>query len=595
MSLPDPAPSGQPSSPSPEVPRTSVIAGELARFVEPLSADALCEDARDAFAQDLGLFAVPVVDSSQRPVGLVNRFKFLERLAGRFGRELTIKKPVSLLMDTAPLILDFGTNIDELGTRLLARQNQYVFDGFIVTRDGQYAGLGTGLDLIRAFTERRHAELQRLAHHDMLTGLPNRTLFEQRLAESLSEANRTLEKVAVLFLDLDRFKEVNDSFGHRFGDLVLCGVSQRLRGGLRHTDVIARLSGDEFALVLPAIRNASDAETIAKVLLGSCGAPLTIENREVIVSCSIGLAIYPEDGVTMEGLLRAADAAQYHAKEVRNSWQRYSPEMEEWRPAMPGLSALRQALEAGQLEVHYQPIATIATARVTAVEALVRWTHEGFGAVPASDVVRLAEDSGLIVQLGEFVLRSALEQMRAWDRDTGRTDLRLSINVSAVQIHEGGLVAMVDRLLGEYGFDPSRLEVELTERTAMRASASALSTLRQLRSRGLTLTLDDFGTGYSALSRLERLPIDAMKIDKSFLEHVGQPGSGLIARAIIAMGRSLGVRIVGEGVETPAQLDFLVKEGCDCIQGFLLAPPMRGDALVPLLTSPSALESVDRP
>ncbi|HXG90361.1 MAG TPA: EAL domain-containing protein [Vicinamibacterales bacterium] len=570
------------------LPARPTLAGALAHDVEPLTSDAPCERAREAFSRDAGLFAVPVVDAAMRPIGLVNRFKFLERLASRFGRELTVKKPVSLLMETDPLILDYSTNIDELGSRLLAQQHQHVFDGFIVTRDGVYAGVGTGLDLIRALTERRHAELHRMAHHDMLTGLPNRALFEQALAYALSQATAT-DGLAVLFVDLDRFKEVNDTYGHRFGDLVLCAISQRMQAALRKSDTVARLSGDEFALVLPGIRAADDAEAIAKVLLSSCRAPITIDGREVIVSCSIGLSIYPEDGVTQEGLVRHADAAQYHAKEVRNSWQRYSAEMEKWRPLAPGLSALRQAIEAGVLEVHYQPIASLATGQVTGVEALVRWTHADFGAVAASDIVRLAEDSGLIVPLTEYVLRSALAQMQRWDAATGRTDLRLSINISAVQIHEGGLVAMVDRLLAEGQFDPRRLEVELTERAAMRASVSALSTLHGLKQRGIALTLDDFGTGYSALSRLERLPIDALKIDKSFLESIGQPDDGVIARAIIAMGRALGVRIVGEGVETPEQLAFLRQEGCDCVQGYLIARPMPGDQLQPLLTSVSTV------
>jgi len=564
--------------PGPESNGPPTRAGDLAAHVPPLRADASCERARDAFDADTNLFAVAIIDEASRPIGLINRFKFLERLASRFGRELVLKKPVSLLMEADPLILDEGTHIDELGTRLLAEQHRYVFDGFIVTRDGCYAGLGTGLDLIRALTERRHAELEQMALHDMLTGLPNRALFEQRLAAALTDAGTT-HSVAVLFIDLDRFKEINDTHGHRFGDLVLCGVSQRMRSAVRKSDLVARLSGDEFAVVIPDARHAEDADAIARVLLGSCGAPLSIDGHEVVVSCSIGVALYPQHGHTPEALLRAADTAQYHAKEIRNSWQRYSPEMQEWRAATPGLAALRQALDAGRLEVHYQPIVEISTGRVGSVEALVRWTHDG-RAVPAADIVDLAEESGLIVPLTEFVLRTALRQMREWDATIGRTDLRLAVNISAVQVAEGGLVAMADRLLDECQFDPRRLDFELTERTAMRASPSAVSSLEALRARGITLTLDDFGTGYSALSRLERLPIDAMKIDKSFLEDAGAGENGVIAKAIIAMGHALGMTIVGEGVETEAQLAFLRQEGCDFAQGFLLGRPAPAAALL---------------
>ena len=386
------------------------------------------------------------------------------------------------------------------------------------------------------------------------------------------------QSVAVLFIELDRFKEINDTYGHRFGDLVLCAVSRHMRGAVRRSDLVARLSGDEFAVVIPDLTHPEDADATARVLLGRCGAPLSIDGREVVVSCSIGVAIYPQHGETQEALLRAADTAQYHAKEVRTSWQRYSPEMREWRPATPGLGALRQALESGRLAVHYQPVVEIPGRRISSVEALVRWTHEG-REVPAADIVSLAEESGLIVPLTEFVLRTALRQMRVWDETIDRADLRLAVNISAVQIAEGGLVAMADRLLAECQFDPKRLDFELTERAAMRASPSAVSSLDALRARGITLTLDDFGTGYSALSRLERLPIDAMKIDKSFLEDAGAGENGVIARAIIAMGHALGMTVVGEGVETQAQWEFLRREGCDFAQGYLLGRPAAASAL----------------
>lgn len=568
----------------PAAPSAITAAGQLARAVPPLAPDDMCEAAQQVFARDPGVFALPVVGADGRPVGLVNRFKFLERLSGRFGRELTVTRPVSQLMDRSPLVLDAATNIDELGTRLLAQQHQYVFDGFIVTAQGRYAGVGTGLDLVRALTERRHAELERMAHHDLLTGLPNRHLFDERLNRALAGAGAAGSRVAVLFVDLDRFKEINDTYGHRFGDVVLCAVGQRLRGSVRRSDVVARLSGDEFAMVLAGVGSVADAEAVARVLVATIAAPLAIDDREIIVSCSIGVAVYPDDAPAADALVRAADIAQYRAKEVRNSWQRFAPEMLQRRASLPTIGALRSALDSGQLEVHYQPIIDVTSGRVRGVEALVRWTHAELGAVPAADIIRLAEDSGLIVPLSEFVIRTAMRQMQAWDLETGRTDLTLAVNISAVQIHEGRLVAMLDRLVRECAFEPARLEIELTEGTAMRASASAVSTLHALKARGFALTIDDFGTGYSALSRLDGLPIDAMKIDKSFLEGIGSEArGGVIARAIIAMGRSLGLRLVGEGVETRQQLSFLETEGCDCVQGFLMARPSPAAELTPLL------------
>jgi diguanylate cyclase (GGDEF)-like protein len=562
--------------------RAVVSAGELAHPVPALTESALCEEAREAFELNPGLFALPVVDRAGRPVGLVNRFTFLERFAARFGRELTAKKPVSALMETDPLILDADTNIDELGSRLLAQQHRYVLDGFIVVIDGRYVGAGTGLDLIRALTDRRHAELQRLADHDVLTGLPNRAVFDRHLAATFSSRGDH-QRWAVLFMDLDRFKQVNDTYGHRVGDLVLCAVAERLRATVRGSDMVARLSGDEFGFVLSEIGTAGDAENIARVLLATCAAPLSIDAHQIVISCSIGLAIYPEDAATPEELLRAADMAHYYAKDARNSWQRYATEMVEWHGPMPAVGSLRQAIETGRIHLHYQPIIALETGRVTGVEALVRWNDSEIGAVPADAIVRLAEDSGLIVTLGEYVVRAAIAQMHAWDRATGRTDLRLAVNVSPVQIHQGGLIPMLDRALAESGFDPRRIDLELTERAAMRG-VSALPTLHAIKARGLALTLDDFGSGYSSLSRLAHLPIDAIKIDKSFLERIGEPHGEVITRAIIAMARTLGLRIVAEGVETREQLAFLKSERCSSVQGFLLSRPVSAETLAPLLT-----------
>jgi len=560
--------------------QTATPASELAHPVPPLSERARCEEVRRAFEVNPALFALPVVDRDGRPVGLVNRFKFLEHFSTPSGQELGAK-PVTEVMDADPLILDGDTNIDELGSRLLAHQDRYVLDGFIVVDDGLYAGVGTGLDLIRALTDRRHAELQRAAHHDVLTGLPNRALFDRHLAETF--ANRTRNRRgAVLFVDLDRFKQVNDTYGHRVGDLVLCAVAERLRATVRASDHVARLSSDEFALVLSEIGAAEDAENIAKVLLATCGAPLTINGQQIVISCSIGVAIYPEDAAGPEELLRTADTAHHYAKDARNNWQRYASDMEEGRSALPAVNALRQAIESGAIGLDYQPIIALDSGSVTGVEALVRWNDSG-GAIPAEVIVRLAEDSGLIVSLGEYVMRAAIAQMQEWDRTIGRTDLRLAVNVSPVQIHEGGLVAMLERALADSGFDSRRIDLELTERAAVR-SVAALPTLHALRNRGLTLTLDDFGSGYSSLSRLAHLPIDVIKIDRSFVERLGEPHGEAITRAIIAMARTLGLRIIAEGVETIAQLDFLTRERCYNVQGFLLARPMPADQIAPLLT-----------
>ena len=424
-------------------------------------------------------------------------------------------------------------------------------------------------ELVPRRSPARQAELDQLSKHDHLTGLPDRELFEARLRHAISHA-RAGERLAVLFLDLDRFRDINDTFGHRFGDLVLCGISQRLRGALRKSDVVARLNGDEFAVMLGGLASDDNAGDIASVLVQSCGAPFLIDGREVTPSCSAGVAIYPDQGRTPDELLRAAGAAQLRAKQSSSSWKIFAPDMLQSGGCVLTVSALRQRLKYGGLTVHYQPIVDLATNEIHAVEALVRWPDDSVSAI---DMVHLAESSGLIAPLTEFVMRSAFLQMREWDLGIGRHDLRLAINVSAVQVSRPGMLETIERLTAEAGFDTTRLDLELTERAAMRAAPAVQASLDEMRTRGITLTLDDFGTGYSALSRLEGLPIDAMKIDKSFIERVDQGGKGVVARAIIAIGRSLGKRVVAEGVETREQVDFLRREGCRYAQGYYLGRP----------------------
>ena len=431
----------------------------------------------------------------------------------------------------------------------------------------------------RALAERRHAELDQLSRHDALTGLPDRDLFKARLQHAISHA-RAGERLAVLFLGLDRFTNINDTFGHRFGDLILCGIGQRLRGALRKSDMVARLNGDEFAVLLTGLAGDDHAGDIASVLVQSCTAPFLIDGREATPSCSVGVAIYPDQGRTAEELLHAAEAAQSRAKDSGSNWQIYAPDMLQSRNTVLTVSALRQRLKYGGLAVHYQPIVDLVTDQIHSVEALVRWPDDSVAAI---DIVHLAESSGLIVPLTEFVMRSAFLQMREWDLGIGRRDLRLAINVSAVQVSRPGMLDTIDRLTDESGFDPSRLDLELTERAAMRASPAVQASLDEMRARGITVTLDDFGTGYSALSRLERLPIDAMKIDKSFLERVGHGGNGVVARAIIAIGHSLGKRVVAEGVETREQLDFLRREGCRYAQGYYLGRPVDSKTITTVL------------
>jgi diguanylate cyclase (GGDEF)-like protein len=549
--------------------------------VEPASPDTPSFDIKSRFGADPHLYAIPIVDAADLPIGLLNRFQFLEHLATPFGHALCTHRPVSVFMQPAPLVVDERTGLDQLETLLLGRRTNAPFDALIVSRDGRYYGVCSGIDVMGALAECRQADLLHLAHHDDLTGLANRHHFEICLHEALEANGPTPASAALLFIDVDRFKQVNDTFGHRIGDLVLRAVGQRLCHYVRASDVVARLSGDEFAIILRQLSDERAAEAVAAGILGACATPLPIEDHEIVMSCSIGLAIAPIDATTPSELMRAADAAVYHAKQVRNTFHRYTRDQTHPHPA-PALSftSLRQIISRGELAVHYQPQVDLATGAICGVEALLRSDRPEGAALPTDEIIRLAEDSGLIIAISEWVIRTAMADVLRWSDIAASDRLHLAVNISAVQVGAGGLIAMLDRLSSEMAFDTDRLELELTESAAMQQSNSTQATLEALRERGYLLAVDDFGTGYSSLSRLERLPVDILKIDRRFVSGLGTRGRrGAIAKAIVALGRSLRLRVVGEGIETATQLRHLRKAGCHTGQGYYLGVPMPADEM----------------
>jgi diguanylate cyclase (GGDEF)-like protein len=555
---------------TPVAPASTV--GELAHPVPAIGASELSGTVAEMFARHEHLYSIAVVDDHGCPIGLLNRFKFIERLSGDAGARALL---VSELMERAPLTLDEATSIETAGDVLVAAGDQYIFDGFIVTRDGRYSAVATCADLMRALTERRHSELWHLAQHDVVTGLPNRHQFRQRLNDLLLAAGHTRARLGLLFIDLDRFKQINDTFGHSAADVVLGAFGERLRRCVRRRDIVARLAGDEFAVVLDDIGNGAAAEGVAATILAACATPIDIGGQDLVVSCSIGIAIFPDDALTGEALLDAADAAAMHAKHVRNTHQRYVEELSFGDPR-PDLSpgALRQIVDQGLISVYYQPKIDLQSNRICGVEALVRCESMP-GHISTENFVRLAEDYGLIGAVSEQVIRTAVGDLRAWDEDPGARDLRLSVNISSVQLRHAGLAALIARLLDETGFEPQRLELELTESAAMLAGRSAAAALRAVRDIGCRLAIDDFGTGYSSLSQLERMPVDALKIDRSFVAGLGQPDhQGVVVKAIIALGHALGLQVIAEGVETDAQLVFLKDVGCDIAQGYYFGRPM---------------------
>jgi diguanylate cyclase (GGDEF)-like protein/PAS domain S-box-containing protein len=427
--------------------------------------------------------------------------------------------------------------------------------------------------------ERKMAEqrAKHLADHDALTGLPNRRLLEDRLTQALALSYRNRKQTAVMFVDLDRFKTINDSLGHAVGDALLREVALRLVNQLRIGDTICRIGGDEFVVVLPEIKRASDAAQVAQKAIEELSRPIPVDERELTVTPSIGIAVFPDDGRDAETLIRNSDAAMYHAKEMgRANYQFFTAEMNQAASRRLALeSDLRRALGKDELRVHYQPVIDARSGRVSGHEALVRWQHPERGLVPPADFIQLAEETGMILKLGEWVLREACR----WATFIGvERRLKIAVNLSPRQFNDPKLVQMVAAALKETGLPARLLELEITESTAMQNTDVALATLNRLKELGVSVAIDDFGTGYSSLSYLKRFPVDKLKVDRSFTAEVpGDEDQCAIVSAIVALAHALDIQVVGEGVETEAQRDFLRGCGCDYLQGYLVGPPLDAD------------------
>ena len=432
--------------------------------------------------------------------------------------------------------------------------------------------------VINDVTEREQHEelLEYQANHDALTGLPNRNLLADRITQSLANAHRYNMPVAVLFIDLDNFKFVNDSLGHALGDRMLIIQADRLHKSIRSGDTVARYGGDEFVVVVSNLEKSEDAASVAQNIQELVSRPFTIDGHEFGITCSIGISLYPKDGHDVDSLLKNADAAMYRAKEQsRNSFQFYTSEMNDRVVERMVIERhLRHALEMGQLEMHYQPQIELTNGRIVGVEALLRWHSPDLGTVPPSRFIPLAEETGLIVPIGEWVLKTCCEQNKAW-QDAGLTPLTISVNISARQLQKKDLSGDIAGILRETGLKPRFLELEIVESMVMKDVESAMVIMNELKSLGIQLAMDDFGTGYSSLSYLKRFPFDRLKIDLSFVRDImTDPESASIARTIIAMAHNLNLRAIAEGVETKEQLDYLRLHGCDEIQGFYVSPPV---------------------
>jgi diguanylate cyclase (GGDEF)-like protein/PAS domain S-box-containing protein len=432
--------------------------------------------------------------------------------------------------------------------------------------------------VVRDITERTYAEeqIKHLAYHDALTTLPNRLLFKDRVTVAISHAQRHDGRVAVLFLDLDRFKVINDSLGHNIGDQLLQAVAARVQSCVRDSDTVARLGGDEFTLLLPELTHAEDAALVAQKILEAVRYPFHIEGREFYITTSIGISIFPEDGVDAETLIKSADTAMYQAKEQgRDNYQLFNAVVNAKALQRIALEhGLRRALAHHELAVHYQPIYDFRTSRITVMEALLRWTAPDLGSIPPATFIPLAEAIGVMIPIGTWAMRAACTQAKEW-HDAGFNTLSLAVNLSVCQLQQPDLVATVREILTETGLPPRLLELEITESTAMQSPDASIRTLYDLKKLGIRISLDDFGTGHSSLAYLKRFPIDTLKIDQSFVRDITRdPDTAAIVTAIIAMGHSLRLKVIAEGVEFTDQATFLKRCSCDQMQGFLINAPM---------------------
>ena len=436
--------------------------------------------------------------------------------------------------------------------------------------------------------ERARIRMAYLAQHDALTDLPNRILLNDRLTQAIALAQRQVKQLAVMFLDLDRFKYINDSLGHAVGDQLLQSVAQRLTAAVRSSDTVCRQGGDEFVILLADIEHAEDAARSAQKILAALAVSHRIEHFELHVTVSIGISIYPNDGKDTDTLIKSADTAMYHVKDSgRNTYQFFEPDMNVLVVERHSIEeGLRRALEEQEFVVYYQPKINLDTATISGVEALVRWQHPQRGLVLPEQFIWIAEDCGLIVSIGAWVLRTACQHAKSW-QDAGLLPVPVAVNISAVQFGHKDFLEMVSGTLKDTGLAPCYLELELTENVLMHDTNATVSVLEALKAMGVRLAIDDFGTGYSSLSYLKRFPIDTLKMDQSFLCDITHAGAdsddAAIVAAVVCMGKNLNQCVIGEGVETREQMDFLQAQGCSEAQGFYFSHPVTADEVLVLL------------
>jgi len=548
----------------------------LMRNVPPVSDTMQCLAVLELFQSNTEIFAMPIVDAENVPVGIVDRHTFVEGFIKPYTREIHGKKKITEFMLDDPIVVDMSTSIDDVSRMIIDAGMQHMVSGFIVTEAGLYVGIANGHDLLNEITQRKQANLFYLAHFDQLTKLPNRVLFMDRLTMALIEAKRKKIRVGLLFIDLDNFKHFNDSMGHSFGDLLLISVANRLASCARENDTVARLSGDEFTIILEDVSETDHLNSLCERIVDEMKLPLEIMGRSVYISASIGSAVHPDDDEDPNGLLLKADAAMYEAKRSgRNTYRHYEPGMHVYSfDRMTLETDLRLAVEKNEFELLYQPQVAVDSGKVVGKEALIRWNHPQRGVLTPIHFIEIAEETGLIVSIGKWVIEEACRQHQEWVK-SGLEPLRISVNISAMQFYQKDFCEMIRSILKDTGMPPSCLELELTESMFMQDVEAVIKTLQDLHDLGVKLAIDDFGTGYSNLSYLRRFPIDRLKVDQSFIRGIeNEPVNMEIVRTIAALAKSMSLELVAEGVETEIEMEMAESTGCGFVQGYKFSKPL---------------------
>ena len=586
---------------APELPDSPSVR-RLLKYVSPAATTTTCMDIVNRFLDEESLYALPVVDSANEVVTLLDRHIFLEFFSRPYVRDVYGNKTIVHFLNTkqmtyqtkTPVMVDEASSIDDVAQIIIDAGMQHMVSGFIVTQNQQYAGIANGHDLLQDITHRKQDELYYLAHYDQLTKIPNRMLFNDRLTQACREASRKATLVGLLFIDVDRFKQINDSMGHRFGDLLLVALAARLQSCARDCDTVGRLGGDEFAILMDTPQDADSINLLSKRVVDSMREPFQLLGKELYVTVSVGTSIFPSDDTEIEGLFVKADTAMYEAKtKGRNGFQEYIPGLSIYSADRMSLeSDLRAALRNNEFVLHYQPQICLATDQVVGVEALIRWRHPKHGLLSPLHFIPTAEENGLIVEIGRWVLREACRQCRQWI-DARHAALRIAVNISALEFRQADFVEQVQAILNETGVAPSHIELEMTESIVMHNVGAVLAVLSELKRMGIFLAIDDFGTGFSSLNYLRRFPIDRLKIDQSFVQGIDRiPANESIVRAITSLAHNLSMEVVAEGAESDAELAILRACQCNEAQGYRFAKPMPADDVMPWIAAWKAKEKL---